>query len=179
MVTIWSIQHTAVLALLRAGKTYRPDQALLAKHGEFHDDERRAYAWLKEQFALRVQPLPSHRALVWAWYKPKPDFRRGTWRHTPRPSAFLTLRVDPRRLLVSDFDAWHHPLNESPVPPRRIEKGPWAAYEAWMDKADDWPPARIERTWNRIFQPANFEDYLQAVLAEVRPADVVEARILR
>tara|TARA_Y100000034_G_C6529495_1_gene228113 strand:- start:2 stop:301 length:300 start_codon:yes stop_codon:yes gene_type:complete len=41
------------------------------------------------------------------------------------------------------------------------------------------PLPKIEQTWERIFQRAHLGDYLQCVLAEIRPADVVQTRLLR
>jgi hypothetical protein len=187
MVTIWTFQHPQLLAYLKAGKTYRPTQAAVRKHGEFSGDLdypefRRAYAWMGEQYAARVKPLWKGKALVWAWYKPKPDMRKGMWKDIARPAVLMTLQVDPKRLLVSDFDEWHMVLNGNPVTPFRLHGNSdvsGAQFDAWADEAWEWPQRKKEQTWGRIFQPSHMGDYLQAVLAEIRPSDVVAAKLCR
>jgi hypothetical protein len=181
MITIWSLQHPGALALLRSGKPYLISQAAVRRHGEFSEDWkhfRSAYGWMEDQFRLRVGPLPTSRALVWAWYKPKPDFRKGAWRGVPRPVVLLTLRVDPNRVLVSDYEDWHQVLNEAPIAPRELEHD-GEAWDRWADEAYAWPKAKKQATWSRIFQPAYMGSYCQAVLAEIRPSDVVAAKLYR
>lgn len=179
MITIWSLQHPEALALLRRGQTYRVSQAAVRRHGEFSEDWkhfRSAYGWMEDQFRLRVGPLPTSRALVWAWYKPKPDIRKGMWRDVPRPFVLLTLRVDPNRVLVSDWEDWHQVLNDAPIAPRGLEHD-GEAWDRWADKAYAWPKAKKQATWSRIFQPASMGSYCQAVIAEIRPSDVVTVKL--
>lgn len=178
MITVWTLQHPSVLRTLQEGHTYAPTKAFIDKHGEFafDDDEvewpqHRAYAWMHEEYAKRVEPISTERGLIWVWVRPKPDMRK--LRHE-RPIARLTLRIRPSRVLASDHAAWHRPLNRSPVAPLKTRRGSWSAYLDWDESTYGWPKEKVESTWPRIFDPKGFEEEVQGVIGEIRPSDVVK-----
>lgn len=76
---------------------------------------------------------------VWGWAKRagrgdgKPDMRR--WRTTkPEQVVRLKLEIPEERLLLSDFDAWHIPLNLGFMPPRAVSFAQAEEIEKELDR---------------------------------------------
>lgn len=81
-----------------------------------------AYSWLAEQMIARgIDALgnapPSYPMWAWYWYNgpssAKPDLRHSQmkqWSSKER-MVMLTLEMDDKRVLLSDYDAWHACLN--------------------------------------------------------------------
>lgn len=105
---LWSLQSPkAYQTLLRDGS--------LRGDGRCSDrDLRKHYGWMRARFEERV---PSYRGgtLLWAWYSPFPDLRRSEHRGE-EGGVRLELEVDPSQVLLSDFDGWHHVLNNMYLP---------------------------------------------------------------
>ncbi len=152
------------------------------------------YAWMHQQMNRRL-PTKGHGA-IWFWAKMRRDDLISTVRHSPG-EVLLTCRIPRERVLVSQFDDWHHVLNGSPnvllLPGEsiddygarydRIVDDLWARAEAAgvaSRNVWDWPEAlraEVMDTWETIFDPANYcrTHYWQATLHELRASDVVEA----
>lgn len=111
---IWSIQNEA------AWNSLQKEGRLIAKAHHQADGWPEAYSWMTDQLVKRVGPAPSKNAVpLWGWHqwqnaeKNKPDLR--SVRHHWQPSGnYLLLEFDipEDEVLLSDFDAWHIPLNE-------------------------------------------------------------------
>lgn len=130
-VRVWTIQ--AAEAVRRARETGR----LSGGAGECpwpSDDPagRRAYAWIRARMADRIEGFSGDWP-VWVWAK-RPSWRR------PRPGHVLLSAVVPAgRVLWSDYELWHLPLNGGPV---AADEAAWDAWEA----AGACPDA-AEATW--------------------------------
>lgn len=82
--------------------------------GFFH-----AYQWLKYQ--MNQKGIKYHHAneqIIWAWYqwagenKKAPDKRyQSVYNYFEDPYVLLELEINPERVLLSDYDAWHYVLN--------------------------------------------------------------------
>jgi hypothetical protein len=81
---------------------------------------RLAYDWLREQMDLRGLQRPAEDAYpIWAWFhcyhaqRPKPDLRTRLFRRWTSDTrhVLLTLSVPRNQVLLSDYHAWHMPLN--------------------------------------------------------------------
>jgi len=100
---------------------------------DFHEIFRRPYAYMLHEYRRRMQC--DARSLVWLWCH-KPDLRLCA--HLPKGTqgVRLTLELDPSRVLVSDFDAWHVVLNA-----RTYQK------EGFASKQEQ------RKSWEIIFDP--------------------------
>lgn len=115
---------------MRAYQTLLRDKVLRGD-GRFSERLfREHYKWMRAQFKERV---PTYRGgtLLWAWYSPFPDLRRSEHRGKDG-GVRLKLEVDPSRVLLSDFDGWHHVLNRMYLP------SSVADYEAYEKRWDDY-----------------------------------------
>lgn len=109
---LWTIQHEAVLDVLRERGVFRADGRRIMR------DFREAYAWLREQVKARVRGAKG-RPLIWAWHQPKPDLRHTGLLYTGTPGVRIELEVPDDRVLLSDFDGWHFRLSRHYLPTSR------------------------------------------------------------
>lgn len=148
-------------------------------------DFRAAYAWMRAQVRRRV-PGARGRPLLWAWVGAPPE-------GVGAPGEVcLTLEVDPSRVLLSDFDAWHSVLNRGFL---ALTEAELEAFEARWERCaaaggDAWSELRalIEPSWERVFDleamamPWGEEPpsprVIQAVLEEIRWSEVQGVRRL-
>jgi hypothetical protein len=68
-----------------------------------------AYDWMKGQMARRI-PAYSGDYPVWAWAK-RPSAKRKTYKTMADSKYRFTAIVPVERVLPSDYDLWHSPLN--------------------------------------------------------------------
>ncbi|MCT2981013.1 DUF3841 domain-containing protein [Propionibacterium freudenreichii] len=191
-ITLWSMQHRSVRQTLKSGKTYRPREEHCwpaVEEGPTPDCPQdipaqfaRAYDWMAERLDHRdPRPDPSLRWPVWAYWSlgpsgmGKPDLRR---LRQLEPGVMLELRVDAARVLLSDMDGWHGPLNDSF----------WGSGKPPFD--EDRPASSLShrertyvervkrRSWRRCLA-VNPRRFTQAVLWEIRPDDVVSHRFFK
>ena len=177
--TLWSIQS------VEAYETFK-------KTGVLHGDREHCieelvtyYDWMKKQMINRKVSLngaSTDEYPVWAWYKfcgKKLDLRKSGYATRGTPLVLLTLRVDPSRVLLSDFDLWHCVL------------GDWYICKSDEDdkKYDDFTYFDLHhrKTWRRVFRVfdrklLNYNDInpecqsIQAVLWNITQDDIVGTR---
>lgn len=92
-----------------------------------------AYDWMREQMATRV-PDYSGEYPVWAWLKrPSAKNKERRYRGTENHKVRIIAQVPKKRILLSDYDRWHMPLNNSPC--TRTER----EYDVWEgDPRSTW-----------------------------------------
>ncbi|WP_289139194.1 DUF3841 domain-containing protein [uncultured Brevibacillus sp.] len=98
------------------------------------------YQWIIKQMKQR---LPNYRGEypIWLWIK-KPDMRSTGHFEGGTKCVRLTLEIDPKNVLVSDFDDWHCVLNNTFCADKEQE---WEAhYEGNLEITK-------EESWHRIF----------------------------
>lgn len=172
-VRVWSVQTRDVLDVLAAGRVWR------AHAHHVPADWCKAYHWMAQQLATRVGPPTSAtQAPVWVWCQwrdartPRPDLRARS--HLPPGTAGvrLELRIEPARLLCSDFELWHYVLNGWHLPSSDSDE---RSFDASPDQG------RREASWQRIFDldgqhpryaRARAAKSIQGVLWELRPGDL-------
>lgn len=136
LVRVYSYQGEEAMDCYKA-KGYLTGDSL---HIESDDhDFPKPYAWMREQMALRI-PDFSGDYPVWAWLKrpsAKPKDRK--YRGTKERYRFTAL-VPRSRILLSDYELWHSPLNQFPITLTE------ASFDA--EEGEDNPQA----TWERIFE---------------------------
>lgn len=167
-----------------AWETLRREGALRADPRRVPPEWRSAYHWMMRRMRER---LPGYQGgwPLWAWLVreggPQPEAPEG-------PCVRLELRVASERALLSDFDGWHAVLNRWYLSLSEEEDEAW---EARLPYPPLWPkmPLRfrkeVVRSWERMFDLelmagswwASGDQRVQAVLEEIRLADVVDARL--
>lgn len=100
------------------------------EHDEFLRDEAQdkkckwsflqSYEWLKQQMLEKgIKYETNNEHMIWAWYqwygvnKPKPDKRYASVYNyfKEEPYVLMELDIDPKRVLLHDYHAWHSVLN--------------------------------------------------------------------
>lgn len=149
-IRVWTVQHRdAVAGAERRGylsgdhgrgfdaHDFGPD-GLPLRRGFAH-----AYGWMRDRMAETV-PDFSGDCPVWVWLK-RPSTRPAVWwKHAGEAGMLVTAAVPRRRLLLSDFDAWHAVLNGWYL-------GGTEAEEEAVEAAGVTSPAEREASWARIF----------------------------
>ena len=113
-----------------------------------------SYDWLGtymlEQGRVPLRPVKDVMDLVWLWANRPELHTDGGSSFYAEPHALLELEIPEERVLLTDFDIWHHPLNMWPV-------APYAEVDAFQDKApwehrytDPALLAELKATWPRV-----------------------------
>jgi hypothetical protein len=111
---LWTIQHIDVWNKLQKKGLYKTDKRFIC-----FEDFKEAYEWMVDE-AKRINPEWKESRPVWFWTK-KPDLRTYRFVRIPGkpktiPHVLIEIEVDPKELLITDFDMWHQVLNSSYVP---------------------------------------------------------------
>ena len=131
---------------------------------------RDSYDWLASQMAERIgQPPADVRYPIWAWYKNEDD-NFDEWGIAGRKYAFMTIDIDPWRVVLSDNDAWNSVIGHCPV----IYEEDDAKLDAEWEKCMRIGENAIVKTWPRIFR--SDVKYVQATFWELFLEDVVSVR---
>jgi hypothetical protein len=199
-VELYSFQPFEIYEQLLQGNTFRSAPAICNPQSEeFEDTWKRAYDWLMGEMDRRC-PVSRPAGVtypVWAWHwwggpnRRKPDLRSSRHYAETSPWVLLSLEVPEGEVLLSEYHAWHHVLNDWFLAPETEV----TAFEARC-KARDLSPFRnrplpdvelreeLENTWHQIFDlekiPALLEyereeSYVQATFWELRPEFVRKA----
>ena len=147
----------------------------------------KAYDWLKDQMIQRgITPKVDNSEDVypiWAWYDfggEIPDCDSADLGIPNETMMFLKLEVEPSRVLLSDFDLWHYPINGWYLAKNEVEDEPPEIY-------DDTYYENEKASWSRIFDlydkelleyhgMLNSPRYIQGVLWSINLEDVVFAK---
>lgn len=174
---LWTFQPYEVFEKLQNGQIFRCDanKSELIQEFEF----KKSYDFMVESMKARL--THSQRPFgvkypIWAWHTAygahkRPD-RRFLMFNNRQEQHLIEIEVSSDRVLLSDFDGWHHVLNGSPLLPESF-------YEKELDSDDLYNSretmsyAEIKTTWEDIFDVQR-KEFIQASLWEVRPEDVVK-----
>lgn len=193
---LWSIQPPVIWDILTTAGVFRGDRRYVP------DFFLPAYRWLSQQMQQRIGTPPQPAACpVWAWYQwgtadqPKPDVP-AYCSHLPRGTARVCLEciIADDRVLLSDFDLWHHVLNAWYIPTSEADdlafEAAWGPHRpptlAANPDADDVLVQQIRASWHRIFDLDWEEEYctrkraekvIQATFWELRREDVQDMQL--
>jgi len=122
-----------------------------------------AYAWMLRQMARRLPGAPSA-GLLWLWPTATRKQLLAVAKQA-RGSVLMTVRVERKRVLLSEFLDWHIVLNRS----LHVPEFPGESDEEW------------EARWNELDESftARAEPYRESPMRELRPEDVVRAVRIR
>lgn len=124
---------------------------------------KNAYDWITFQMEQKISPRPEGVVYpVWAWYqfagKKKPDLRRERWANgcPGETLACITLEVPDKEVLLSDFGAWHHVLNNWPIADTEEEAD---RFDDYLDHAsEEEKKAFLKKNWERVFDTSLFNN---------------------
>ena len=147
---MWTIQPVEVLVQLKEERVLHTVPSYIPK--EF----RHAYDWMRAQMKRRLPYYDGHYPW-WGWHTPRPDLRGSG--HLPHGTqgVRLELQLDPAKVLLSDFDAWHAVLNRGYLGLSEAEDEAWyKRFEAAVPNRGAWPPPEpwysdILTSWERVF----------------------------
>ena len=143
-ITLWTVQTPEAFEILRSTGILQGDKEHVMEG--FED----AYDWMKKNMVKRgilLNGASVHDYPIWAWYKlcgKKPDLRTSGFAERCTPLVLLTLKVDPSRVLLSDFDLWHNILNNWYICETEEQ------YEKFNNLK--YYKAHHKKTWRRVFK---------------------------
>lgn len=142
---------------------------------------KEAYDWMADQMTRRIGPPPCPEIVypVWGWqqvgsYKKEYHGSFHDCSGYDDEFMFITAEIPDERVLLSDFDMWHHVLNH------------WCIARTKREETDD--EDRIVKSWELVFDLktqhwcANLKRrnrWIQATFWELRKEWVVSARKVR
>jgi hypothetical protein len=192
MVTCWTIQHRDVWLTLQRGQTYQVDSSRIEA------DLKQAYDWLCRETVVFL-PGATGCYPVWAYARiSRADFRILAASANNAEEFLLTCNISRQRVVLSDYEAWHHVLGGWLLNPEYDSGAITTAAECWWDRAEaalgaaafkqalrsrQWPQPyqdELELSWRRIFDVKasvlrHPGTVVQATFEELRPSDVVRA----
>lgn len=199
---LWTIQHyPAYEKMLETGILIAHEDHLFCQ-----DDFRYAYDWMSNKMLeANLAPPDNVRYPIWAWYqwegkRKRRDMREGGYANRGEKIVQLTIEVDDKEVLLSDFDLFHYPLHYWYLP---LDESDDAAFESEYTNAGfTWPDLenfqiqspemllfreRIIKSWDRIFDLGRKDDgwlyggietkSIQATLWQVTLKQVVKAEV--
>lgn len=200
---LWTIQHySAYERMLETGILVANESHLFCR-----DDFRYACDWMaRKMLEANIYPTcDSIRYPVWAWYKwegkrKRRDMREGGYAKRGEKIVQLTIDIDDKEVLLSDFDLFHYPLNYWYLPSDEEDDADFErAYTnvgfTWHDLSNFQIQSkdmlllrdRIVKSWDRIFDLSKEDEgwlyvsletkSIQATLWQVRPEQVVKAEV--
>jgi hypothetical protein len=178
---------------LQRGQTYQVDTSRIEA------ELKQAYDWLCRE-TKRFLPGATGCYPVWAYARiSRADLRTlVSCDEAAEQSLLLTCRIPRERVVLSDYEAWHHVLGGWLLSPDYDSGATTTAAEYWWDRVEAalgaeafkqamrtwrWPQPyqdELELSWRRIFdveasvlrRPTTV---VQATFEELRPADVIRA----
>lgn len=166
---IYTLQHKAVYEELLKKGVYRPSKKRICDPSFEY-----AYNWLSrmsKKYRGYECPRP-----IWGWLK-RPDMRSQRWIRDPEqdkiiPVVLLTLEVPDDKVLLTEFDLWHHVLCNTPVVLNHKQNREWdKILKPYGEYVSNRVPKRIleklELTWELIVKE-NLKSYSKDYVSEPR-----------
>ena len=186
-VTLFSFQPVTVVQRLVDDPTfvYTCDTSLSFHLNNMEDDSFLApYQWMTQQMHTRLTP-PQYDAHpteypLWAWHTvdgavgKKPDLRTQMFNGIFDDTALLTLCVDSRRVLLSDFQLWHYVLNNVIIYDEETENALLES-QNWLELYDNVTDDDKRTSWEKIFD-VNSAAWVQATLWHITGEDIVDVQ---
>lgn len=185
---IWTIQSLA------AWEHLTTNGVLQAKAHHQSDQWLDAYSWMRDELAKYHAPTSMSQVPLWGWYQwrssenRRPDLR--SLRHHWGPAgdhAMIECEVPEDQVLISDYDAWHVPLNDWYVSENEQDEENFKAELAahgWStgEPIPDRLKERQRQSWKNVFvsnpnHPAHNTSSLQTCFWEISLEQVVSSRM--
>lgn len=184
---LWTIHPLKVYELIQRTGVYRCDPAQC----DMLDFSKEQYDWLACQMSKRLDPPECVKYPVWAWYKQewkrcKPDLRRERWANGRGGENYVCMEIDipDNRVLLSDFDNWHLPLNNGFLSSSEEECDALEKYYNSLDEAAK--KAYKYKNWEQVFNITPFENdwerrgsWVQATFWELQKSQITAVRFFK
>lgn len=170
MVRVYTYQHPdAWTAALRTG--YLTGEGAPVDP-DWDDIVGTAYGWMRRAMSERI---PSHTGdlPVWCWLK-RTNPRRHRW---TKGRVRITALVPRGRMLLSDYEAWHLPLNRGAITLSEDDERQWDPHHG---------TPKVQETWHRVLdivdRPADVAAWLgqpavvQACVDRIRLSEITSVR---
>ena len=173
--TLWTIQHPDVWKqICMEGRYVLGDPYFLDENEYCNIPEFvKSYDWMIKKMEEKLGKRPTNCTLpIWAWYRhrdeyyPKPDLRTIVWQYPKNcKRVIIELEIPRNKVLLSDFESWHHVLNNwyLPISAKDSHKFDNEAKKAGVDLYREEHPKnfqdRIEASWDRVFDLNGLSNY--------------------
>lgn len=143
------------------------------------------YGWMNEQLNKK-DPKPENVDFpIWAWFRyncreKKPDLRNSCYGTRGDKMVCMELDVPDEKVLLSDFDLWHYPLNDwwldNAMFKDTFSEEEYDENHKWFNSlSKDEQQVVKEKSWHVIFNIDYFDngfmckgEYVQAVFWELK-----------
>lgn len=186
-VTLFSFQPVTVATQLVDDPTfvYTCDSTRSFHLNHMGDDSFVApYQWISQQMHTKIGPpqyrVDSTQYPLWAWscvdgvVGKKPDLRTQMFNSVRSDTALLTLCVPRSRVLLSDFQLWHHVLNNVIIYDEETETR-LLDNENWLELYDNVTDDDRRASWSQIFDVSS-ATWVQATLWHITGEDIVDVQ---
>lgn len=142
------------------------------------------YGWLNNKLNEKDPKPHNIQYPIWAWYRfdskeKKPDLRHSCYGTRGEKMVCMELEVPDEKVLLSDFDLWHFPLNDwwldDCFHPGYNEEEYDKAHEWFKGLSEEEQKKEKEKSWEQIFNIEPFESdwiargkYVQGVFWELK-----------
>jgi len=202
LILLWTIQnHSAYGEFLKTGVLTANESHLFCE-----DNFLIAYDWMvKKMKDKRLHPPVGIDYPIWAWYqwegkRKRRDMRESGYAKRGEKMVQLTIEVDDKDVLLSDFDLFHYVLNYWYLPSDEqddicFEEEYKARGYLWHDLKDSSIQSKemiilrekIVRSWDKIFElnredddwlyGSNNKKSIQAAFWQLRLEQVIKAKV--
>ncbi|MGL5257959.1 MAG: DUF3841 domain-containing protein [Proteocatella sp.] len=197
---LWTIQSYEAYEILRNTGVLRADKNYI-----FDDNFCYAYKWIIEKMQSKSIILPKNVEYpIWAWYQwegkhKRLDMRQSGYATRGEKIVQLTIEIDSKDVLLSDFDLFHYVLNYWYL---AIDEEDDRAFEleyknlgfeyddlknlSIQNESMRYLRNKIENSWNNIFDLEKEDEYIygrksqksiQATFGELKLEQVVKSEI--
>lgn len=181
---LWSLQPLEIAEKVAAGERFIADPKLAICYN-LDESFTKSYHWLVG-FMEETIPRPSDVTIpIWAWHtnyglQKKPDRRFGMFKNYEKDDVIIELEVPDELVLLTDFEDWHHVLNNFPMFTKEedelSESGNWlAGYDDWEIPIYD-EAFKLE-SWKRVAHSSG--QFVQACFWAIEPEYFVKIHRLR
>lgn len=98
----------------------------------------------------------------------KPDMRLNEFKDYT--DDLIHIRIPLNRIMLTDFEAWHCVLNDSPCPPASSESWSNKQWDEWFASTDKWSHERIASSWSNCIITGSDDVILEALRSKSQPA---------
>jgi hypothetical protein len=177
-VTVYTFQHHGAWEAATARGYWTGDPAFIGEDDD-RDDWIFQYDWMREQMGKRLTDYSGDYP-VWAYFK-KPNMRQTQF--FGEPVVLVEAEVPRSRMLISDFDLWHTPLNNWYCARTEAEADAYDARHAG-GTGPTYRNPEIIASWDRIFEIGDRTDpeeirwhggqpnLLQACIDRIHPHEI-------
>ena len=174
---IWTRQHIDVLNIINTKGTYRVNpKHIEMKMEEFADYYKKLYQWYSHR-AEKIVSKPSTDIIYPIWVSTSEDMQLQPVENT----VILELEVDKKLIVVTDLEKWGYIVNYFYLPKDNDDLNKHYAEldrlgikdesAIIMDGIGNHYPLlkqKIERSWDRLFEPYKLSDVQQGTIWEIK-----------